>query len=59
VRFAVTDVHCRTCGERIDVRPPDGLTPGEILAECERQAEATHVCSAKDDMRAPDEPAVP
>jgi hypothetical protein len=44
VRFIIMDVRCRHCGERIEVQPGQDLTPEEQLADCERQAEAKHVC---------------
>jgi hypothetical protein len=47
VRFQVQHVHCRHCGEAIEVSIPDGLSPDQQLAECERQAEA-HVCPKKE-----------
>lgn len=59
VRFGVVEIHCRHCKARIDVEIAKDLTPVEQLRECERQAEAKHVCPAKDDFKEPEEPAVP
>lgn len=47
VRFAVLKVTCRHCGEEITVELPDGLSPDEQLAECERQSDATHRCEKR------------
>jgi hypothetical protein len=43
IKFVVLAVTCRSCGERIGVELPEGLTPDEQIAECERQAEK-HTC---------------
>jgi hypothetical protein len=59
LQFLVLRVHCRHCQQPIEVSIPDGLPPDQQLAECERQAEAQHVCPKLDDMAEPEEPAVP
>lgn len=45
IRWAVLEVHCRHCGERIPIDMAEGLAPDAQLRECERQSEEAHQCT--------------
>lgn len=44
--FEVLHVHCRHCGENIEIEEHalEGLSADAQLAECERQAAEKHAC---------------
>jgi hypothetical protein len=59
VRFRVLAVHCRHCKAPIEIEIDESMSPDAQLAECERQAEAKHLCPKLDPWAEPEEPLVP